>query len=123
MLKKIWRLPPMAWLLLLELTIALVAAQLCLRLLPLNRLLQGIRRLGRAPRGGPAAQESRAELFAWAEGFFRRLPFPPACLPKALAAMAVLARRGIPAELKFGASKDGGCLKAHAWLEFEGKPL
>jgi hypothetical protein len=39
------------------------------------------------------------------------------CLPRALAAQAMLRRRGIASRLCLGAARDGKSLAAHAWVE------
>lgn len=40
------------------------------------------------------------------------------CLPKAIAAQAMLRRRGVPTTLYFGAAKQSGAaLQTHAWLQ------
>jgi hypothetical protein len=41
------------------------------------------------------------------------------CLPRALAAQAMLRRRGIPSKLCLGVARKGEALAAHAWLEFD----
>jgi len=40
------------------------------------------------------------------------------CLPRALAAQAMLRRRGIAGTLCLGVNREGGSLAAHAWIEF-----
>jgi hypothetical protein len=45
------------------------------------------------------------------------------CLEQATALCYVLRRRGIPAELRFGARKGSAGLEAHAWVEHLGIPL
>jgi hypothetical protein len=52
--------------------------------------------------------------------------FPPAtCLVQALAAAALLRRRGLACQLRLGvrgrAATDGAALEAHAWLECDGR--
>lgn len=44
------------------------------------------------------------------------VPWKAVCLPQAIAAKAMLRRRGIGATLHFGVSKQGERLGAHAWL-------
>lgn len=39
------------------------------------------------------------------------------CLPQALAAQAMLRRRGIASRLCFGVAREGKMLAAHAWIE------
>lgn len=45
------------------------------------------------------------------------------CLAISVTFWYLLKREGIKTELKFGAMKESGKLKAHAWLEHEGFPL
>jgi hypothetical protein len=47
----------------------------------------------------------------------RRLPWKTTCLIDALAARALLRRRGVPSILHFGMTRKDGALTAHAWLE------
>ncbi len=63
------------------------------------------------------------ERIAWAIRVASRyLPGTGNCLVQALATQAMLARRGHPARIRIGVAKDeGGQLKAHAWVECEGK--
>jgi Transglutaminase-like superfamily len=53
----------------------------------------------------------------------RSLPFACNCLDRSLALCWMLRRRGIPAQLRMGARKDGTQLKAHAWVESDGTAL
>jgi len=46
----------------------------------------------------------------------RNLPGHPQCLAQALAARAMLKRRGITSELNLGVSSDRAAINAHAWL-------
>jgi hypothetical protein len=50
----------------------------------------------------------------------RYVPFA-SCLTQALAARKMLEREGQKADLKIGVAKDGSILRAHAWLEIEGR--
>lgn len=49
--------------------------------------------------------------------------YPMTCLRRALTLQKLLARRGIAAELKIGVHKSDNQFDAHAWLEYQGKPL
>lgn len=49
--------------------------------------------------------------------------YPMTCLRRALTLQKLLARRGIAADLKIGVHKCDDQLSAHAWLEYQGKPL
>jgi len=44
----------------------------------------------------------------------------PTCLAKALVVSSLLRRRGMPAQLVIGVSKDSGQLQGHAWVELDG---
>lgn len=46
----------------------------------------------------------------------RHVPWNAVCLPQAIAAKAMLARRGQASVVHFGAARSGGELTAHAWL-------
>ena len=49
--------------------------------------------------------------------------YPMTCLRRSLALQKMLAQRGIVAELKIGVQKESGMLSAHAWVEYQGKPI
>lgn len=52
----------------------------------------------------------------------RNVPFRAVCLPQAMAAKAMLARRGCGSAMHFGAAVEpNGKLVAHAWLVAAGK--
>ena len=52
----------------------------------------------------------------------RNVPWNAVCLPQALAAKAMLARRGCCSTLRLGAAFDGnGKIVAHAWLVADGQ--
>jgi hypothetical protein len=53
----------------------------------------------------------------------RHLFFHTNCLERALVLAFLLRRRGIAAELRFGARKEAAGLEAHAWVEYRGVPL
>jgi Transglutaminase-like superfamily len=62
----------------------------------------------------------------WAvQAVARRLPGKNACLVQALTAQAMLRRRGFPSDLRIGvAGRDpDGTIKAHAWVEYDGKVI
>jgi hypothetical protein len=102
---------------------ALTLARLAKQLLPFRRIMADeapaavdfadIRRLPDDPRA-----RAIAHLLARAE---RRLPWHCTCLVTALAARAMLRRRGIASVMRFGLRRGGdGALTAHAWLEAGG---
>jgi hypothetical protein len=107
----------------------LLLARLVLLFVPFPKLA---RRLGtfvpptdRRVSAAAAAAPDRAELareIGWAvTRAARHVPFEAVCLPQAMAARIMLARRGIRSVLHFGAAKGPTkALNAHAWLSAAG---
>lgn len=117
-------------LLLAEAFVALAAARAALLVQPFPRIAK---RLGGfvppdEARARAAARSAPPEARALAEAVglaivraTRHLPFKAVCLPQALAARKMLARRGVASVLHFGTiSAPGAELKAHAWLDSGG---
>ena len=109
--------------LLLEAALLLGAIGLGLRLSPFGRLRDLLDRLSR-PRHGlrPRARLPAARI-AWAvERMSRVVPGARSCLVQALAAQALLTRRGCHGSVRIGvAHPSGESLHAHAWVESEGR--
>jgi hypothetical protein len=117
-------------LLLVEATAGLLAARLALATTPFPRIA---RRLGgfvtpqearvRASShpSGPEQRALAAEI-GWAvTRAARHIPFAAVCLPQAMAARAMLDRRGVPSVMHFGTAKgEALTLSAHAWLDAAG---
>lgn len=68
----------------------------------------------------PAADPTARAVALAVHAASRRFPWHPTCLEQALAARAMLRRRGIRSALRFGVMRDAGELKAHAWLVSRG---
>ena len=70
----------------------------------------------------PAPQAALAEEVGWAvTRAARHVPFKAVCLPQAMAAQAMLRRRGIASVMHFGAARGSDKpLDAHAWLDAAG---
>jgi hypothetical protein len=113
-------------LLLAEATLCLLIARLALFVVPFPMLA---RRFGdfvppddaRAAPGAErhALQARTAEDIGWAvTRAARHLPIKTVCLPQAMAARVMLARRGIASVMHFGAK--GTPLETHAWLDAAG---
>jgi hypothetical protein len=113
-----------------EATLCLAAARLGLIVLPFPRLA---RYLGTATspqdaRAITAATQASlrdtqiAQDIGWAvTRAARYLPFRAVCLPQAMAARMMLARRGVASVLHFGAAPDDDrSVAAHAWLDAAG---
>lgn len=105
----------------------IVALQAALKVLPFQRVLEGVYRVAR-PRpsegylSGEYSQFDR-DLAVWAvEAAGRRLLSRNPCLPRALAVLILFRRGGEVAELHLGVARDGdGPVEAHAWVESEGQ--
>lgn len=55
--------------------------------------------------------------------FYMVYPFEGDCLPVSLLFWWMTQRAGIETELHFGMRKQGANLIAHAWIEYDGRPL
>lgn len=111
-----------------EAALRLLVAWAALRILPFDKAVRG---LGSFTASGdtdgldaslPVADVETVLAVAWAiRAAARRMPFEANCLPQAIAARAMLRRRGIAALLYLGAGHDGvGRMEAHAWVDAAG---
>lgn len=102
-----------------------VAARVAIRTLPFRWLVRSfkIEPSHRAPYadGGRRAREDVRQAIASAA---RHLPGASVCFPRAVAAQAMLRRRGLATTLYYGAAvrADDG-LVAHVWVEHEGEGI
>jgi len=98
-----------------EAAVMLVLAQIAVRFVPPARLFAWANRPPRRIRRF-AAEETT--WVSWAvESVSARASMNVLCLPRALAAHAMLRRRGIASRLCLGVARNGGELAAHAWVE------
>lgn len=77
-------------------------------------------------RSAPLPPERRAEAERVARMVAiaaRHHLYPMTCLRRALVVERLLARRGVPAELRIGVRKGEEGFRAHAWIECGGRPL
>jgi hypothetical protein len=117
---KLRRLRAMAWnerRLIAEAAFALGIARLALVCVPFRRIAPWLMRQPRRPQmiANPLfnIQMRRAVTIA-----ARNVPWKAVCLPQAMAAKWMLARRGYPSILHLGVGKDHtGAMIAHAWLD------
>ncbi|MBI5247976.1 MAG: lasso peptide biosynthesis B2 protein [Desulfomonile tiedjei] len=94
-----------------------------LRLFPFGKVLETVDRL--STRVSPRKSGSRwgPDRIVWAVlAVSRYSPLSFSCLVQALAAKITLSRQGYPVIVRIGvAPTDGGPLRAHAWLEYNGR--
>lgn len=110
---------------------AVVEAWLLLLLVDLGLRWPGLARIERLlasayPGRQPAARAASATvagLWRWIGAAAANHPCRARCLERSLVLRAMLARRGLSADLRIGVRRDGTGLDAHAWLECDGRPL
>lgn len=111
-------------LLLAEAATALGLARLAVTLLPFRVVARALGREGPVPDGldgsaGPAGRQAGAPgRVGWAVvAAARVVPWPATCLVQTLAASRMLALRRVGTVAVLGVDRDGGELRAHAWLK------
>jgi hypothetical protein len=94
-----------------------------MRLLPFRTLRRLLALAQKARAGSRRVDGIPVERIAGAvEAAGRYMPGEKTCLTQALAAQTLLVRQGYPALLHIGAAKgEEGQLRAHAWVESEGR--
>ena len=118
-------LKPREYLLLAEASTLVTIVNLALRFLP-YRFLERMNRVKAAATGSAIPASAAPGKIGWAvQAVSRRLPGRNACLVQALAAQAMLRRRGFVSDLRIGvAGRDpDGAIKAHAWVEYQGNVI
>jgi hypothetical protein len=104
-----------------EAFVALLLARLAVGLVPPARLFAWA---GRPPRHVRRFAADETGWVAWAVGNIAARPWINAlCLPRALAAHAMLRRRGVASRLCLGVARDGNQIAAHAWVEVGGSKI
>lgn len=123
-LRKLRRLAPARRRAVLEAALWIVAIRTALLVFPFHTVLRVVRRLARPP-GRPGLPRPDPDDAVWAvQAAGRRLLRRNPCLTEALAALVVLRRAGRAATLRVGVAKDGDVrLRAHAWVEDEGRVI
>jgi hypothetical protein len=116
--------------LLAEAAAGLLAARVQIAALPFRRIASRLGvfvtpddpRVASAQAPAPADRTRTAEQVGWAvTRAARHVPFKAVCLPQAMAAHAMLRRRGIASAMHFGARRnDEKPIDAHAWLDAAG---
>ena len=105
----------------LEAAVLLAAARLAIRFIPFARLAG---HLGRhmaetPPSATPVALETSRRVSRAIRLAARNLPWESVCLPQAIAAKAMLKRRGVPCTLYLGVLRNEK-FHAHAWVRAGG---
>nr|UXE45170.1 hypothetical protein Hi04_10k_c4335_00029 [uncultured bacterium] len=125
--RKAFELSISEWLLILWAALWLGLVEIGLRVLRFNTLVEKLDH--HRPHGRTlVARPHSAERFAYCVELASRLyPLEPTCLKKALVLYALLARKGLCAQLWIGAAKShtdrGVQIDYHAWVEHEGKVI
>jgi hypothetical protein len=104
---------------LLEARLYLLAARLAIRLLPFRRLTGYFERPAARPEQAGAARAQAIKDVRWAIWTATRHQRERVvCFPRAVAAQAMLRRRGVSTTLYYGAaSREGEGLSAHVWVQ------
>ncbi len=98
-----------------EAAVMIVLARLAVRFIPPARIFSWA---DRPPGRINRFAGDEANWIAWAVETAAAKPWIKAlCLPRALAAHAMLRRRGIASRLCIGVAREQGGLAAHAWVE------
>ena len=110
------------WFLFIQAWVWLLLFDLGLRTRPFPDLQAIAARLASRPKPSPEQTKNLLHMLRIAvdRGRYNHL-YPMTCLRRALTLQRLLAERGVSTELKIGARKDNGQLKAHAWLEYQGQ--
>lgn len=104
-----------------EATVMLIAARFAVRFVAPARVFTWA---GRPPRRRRRFATDEARWVSWAVETLGARPWTRAlCLPRALAAHAMLRRRGIASRLCVGVKRSRGALDAHAWVELGGDKI
>ena len=123
-LPKFRSLKPVGRRLLLRVTFALPLTALGLRILGFGRVYAALERLSR--RASPSPEREARQVkgvrhmirYAAQHG-----PYRGNCLSRSLVLWWMLRRRGIESDLRIGVRRDGEDFDAHAWVEYQGRPL
>ncbi len=103
----------------------LPVAAAALRLLGVRHSCKLFARLSANDRSNVSAEgQEQAKRIAWlVHAAARHGIYQASCLPRSLVLWLLLRRRRISAEVRVGVQKDGGGVRAHAWVECAGIAL
>jgi hypothetical protein len=124
LVRKLARLDKAERWLLVEAAIVVPVVRLALMILPFRFVHRAVVSTTRGARRFFASQSQTPESIAQrVAAVAARVP-RASCVTQALAASLLLARYGYPATLRIGVARnDDGTLRAHAWLESDGRTL
>ena len=112
------------WLLLPLAVLLLTAVRVLLPRLGYRRVEALLRPLAFTGRPLPANAEARvASSVRVVDLAVRRLPLQLTCLMRSLVLAALLRAQRVPVELRIGVRPGGAPLDAHAWVEYDGRPI
>lgn len=98
-----------------EATIMLILARIAVRFISFSRIISWA---NRPPHRINRFANNEVPRVVWAIECAAARPWMNAlCLPQALAAHAMLRRRGLASRLCLGVARENGLLTAHAWVE------
>jgi len=122
-LRKACKLSVRDWLVLGQAWALFLLVELGLHILSLRSLLAVCRRCARPGQSDFGSLSlPLIERFAWLTAVAGRYgPIQATCLKQALVLSVLLEWRDIPTRLRIGVSRQEGSLKAHAWLEQNGR--
>jgi hypothetical protein len=120
--KDVARFRPRDWRVLAEAALLLPALDVAARVVPPARLLAWASR--RPPCAKGTLSEPAIRRIVWIVGIASNHHLVHMrCLARSLTLARVLGRRGIATEIRLGVRRQDGHLRAHAWVEFRGRPL
>jgi hypothetical protein len=124
-LRKFIALPPLERWLLLQIFMMLPVTRLGLRLFGFKRTFAALAWLAgfweREPPADEANEVERARR--WIRYAKRQGPYHGTCLSRSLVLWWLLRRQGIESVMRIGTRRLDGEFQAHAWLEYQGRPL
>lgn len=88
-----------------------------------HRTRRWLERRGSHARAAVPDPDLELQRVRWAVSRASRLLPGTRCLPQALAGQVLLARRGVPVNLRIGVGHGEEGFAAHAWLERDGKTV
>ncbi len=123
-LRRFTRLEPYRRGLFLTAFMLLFAVRIALWTVPFVTLQRILRRFSRPSARAVPTDSQTVDAIGWAVETAARYVPKAHCLPQALTAQVLLARRGLPATFRLGVRRGGGGrFEAHAWVECHGRVI